>query len=70
MLCVSVDVLHVLDVLLVPARGHIVLATLCHHQLPQHSEHQAVQQHGVEGEQQPRRLVACYKSHLRKSVNN
>ena len=49
--------LHVLDVLLVPPGGHVVLAGLGHGHLVEDGEHQPVQQHRVQRHQQPRRLV-------------
>ena len=50
--------LHVLDVLLVPLGGHVVFAGLCHGHLVEHDEDEAVQEDGVKGHHQPRRLVA------------
>ena len=41
-----------------PLGRHVVLAGLCHGHLVEHDKDEAVQEDGVEGHHQPRRLVA------------
>ena len=47
-----------LDVLLVPLGGHVVLAGLCRGHLVEDHEDEAVQEDGVKRHEQPRSLVA------------